>query len=107
MIARSAGAAAPGSGARSRSGSSGALAGMFARRLAARRARRVALLLGSDPTGLTLVIILVFVAATLWCGMRARELQRQRRLLDAPAAAAAQGWAASTGPRWLPHAARR
>ena len=42
-----------------------------------------ALLLTSDPTGLTLVIITVFAASTLWCGARARELQAQRRLLDA------------------------
>jgi len=37
-----------------------------------------ALLLSADPTGITLVIIIVFAAATLWCGARARELQRQR-----------------------------
>lgn len=36
------------------------------------------LLLRSDPTGITLVIILVFSCATLWCGARSRELQRQR-----------------------------
>ena len=42
-----------------------------------------ALLLTSDPTGLTLVIIGVFVASTLWCGGRSRELQRQRALLKA------------------------
>ena len=36
-----------------------------------------AMLLQADPTGLTLVIIVVFVAATLWCGMRARELQQE------------------------------
>jgi hypothetical protein len=42
-----------------------------------------ALLLSSDPTGLTLVIIVVFLAATLWCGARSRELQRQRTLLVA------------------------
>ncbi|MFZ2986455.1 hypothetical protein [Ideonella sp.] len=40
-----------------------------------------ALLLGADPTGLTLVIILVFVAATLWSGQRSRELEQQRRWL--------------------------
>ena len=40
-----------------------------------------ALLLTSDPTGLTLVITAVFVASTLWCGARSRELQRQRGLL--------------------------
>jgi len=40
------------------------------------------LLLGADPTGLTLVITLVFLCSTLWCGQRSRELQRQRALLD-------------------------
>ena len=40
-----------------------------------------ALLLSSDPTGLTLVIILVFGTATLWCGSRSRELERQRQCL--------------------------
>ncbi len=39
------------------------------------------LLLSSDPTGITLIIIVVFFAATLWCGARSRELQRQRRKL--------------------------
>ncbi len=53
------------------------------------------LLLSSDPTGLTLVIIVVFVAATLWCGARSRELQQQRRWLEAArSSGAAQGWAA-------------
>ena len=50
-----------------------------------------ALLLSSDPTGITLVIIVVFFASTLWCGARSRELQRQRRLL---VAAHGDGWAA-------------
>ncbi|WP_235580333.1 hypothetical protein [Rhizobacter sp. Root404] len=53
-----------------------------------------ALLLRSDPTGITLVIIVVFATATLWCGTRSRQLQRERRALahadDAPGA----GWAA-------------
>lgn len=40
------------------------------------------LLIGTDPTGLTLVIIVIFVGATLWCGRRTLELQRQRKLLD-------------------------
>lgn len=64
-----------------------------------------ALLLSSDPTGLTLVITVIFFGATLWCGARSRELQRQRRLLEAVRAgwrsggtarpsAAAGGWAA-------------
>ena len=54
-----------------------------------------ALLLTSDPTGLTLVIIVVFVASTLWCGARSRELQVQRRLLqDLRAGRGRSGWAA-------------
>jgi len=54
-----------------------------------------ALLLSSDPTGLTLVIIVVFLASTLWCGARSRELQRQRRLLQAARAGhGSEGWAA-------------
>lgn len=58
------------------------------------------LLLSSDPTGLTLVIIVVFVVATLWCGSRSRELQRQRWLLQRALAerragrTAQEGWAA-------------
>jgi hypothetical protein len=40
------------------------------------------LLLQSDPTGLTLVITVVFTAGTLWSGARARELQQQQRLLQ-------------------------
>ncbi len=54
-----------------------------------------ALLLSSDPTGLTLVIIIVFVASSLWCGARSRELQRQRRLLVATRSRQGrEGWAA-------------
>lgn len=41
------------------------------------------LLLRSDPTGITLVIVVVFAAATLWCGARSRVLQQQRVALDA------------------------
>lgn len=36
------------------------------------------LLLRSDPTGITLVIIVLFCCATLWCGARSRELNQQR-----------------------------
>ncbi len=43
------------------------------------------LLIRSDPTGITLVIILVFAASTLWCGSRSRELGQQRQDLDAAA----------------------
>jgi hypothetical protein len=48
------------------------------------------LLLRSDPTGITLVIIIVFAAATLWCGARSRQLQQQRAQLKA---ASPQSWA--------------
>ena len=46
------------------------------------------LLLRSDPTGITLVIIVLFCCATLWCGARSRELQQQRQALHASSAAA-------------------
>lgn len=45
-----------------------------------------ALLFTSDPTGITLVIIVVFTAATLWSGARSRELARQRAALDTASA---------------------
>ena len=48
-----------------------------------------ALLLTADPTGITLVIIVVFFAATLWCGARARALQRERAAFER-----GQGWGA-------------
>ena len=64
-----------------------ALAGLFAFATWLLGAQGVwGLLLTSDPTGLTLVIIVVFAAATLWCGSRARELQRQRTAMEAAAA---------------------
>jgi hypothetical protein len=57
-----------------------------------------ALLLSSDPTGITAVIIVVFLAATFWSGSRALELSKQHQLLSQsavePMAAGAQGWAA-------------
>ena len=55
-----------------------------------------ALLLSADPTGITLIIIVVFSAATLWCGARSRELQRQRQALLQPRAQATgfDSWAA-------------
>jgi len=53
-----------------------------------------ALLLSSDPTGLTLVIVVIFAASTLWCGTRSRELQHQRRLLLAlRSGGGREGWA--------------
>jgi hypothetical protein len=74
-----------------------ALAGMLAFATWLMGGRGVwALLLGSDPTGITLVIIIVFAASTLWCGARSRELQRQRQALERDRTAGAEGdsWAA-------------
>jgi hypothetical protein len=57
------------------------------------------LLLSSDPTGITLVIIIVFGVSTLWCGVRSRELARQRDLLSSASMGSienlvhAEGWA--------------
>jgi hypothetical protein len=51
-----------------------------------------ALLLSADPTGLTLVIIVVFLTASLWCGTRTRVLQRERALLAQ--GERGHGWAA-------------
>jgi MotA/TolQ/ExbB proton channel family len=50
------------------------------------------LLLRSDPTGITLVIIVLFAASTLWCGARSRVLQRQRAAL-AQGADVPENWA--------------
>jgi hypothetical protein len=67
-----------------------ALAGMFGFAAWLLGAQGVwGLLLRSDPTGITLVIIVVFVVATLWSGARARELSRERAALGARSA----GWA--------------
>jgi hypothetical protein len=52
------------------------------------------LLLSSDPTGLTLVIMVVFACGTLWSGARARELQQQLSLLRrAREGSLREGWA--------------
>ena len=56
------------------------------------------LLLRSDPTGITLVIITVFATATLWCGSRSRVLQQQRASLGGDAGWAADYCAALAGP---------
>ena len=59
------------------------------------------LLLRSDPTGITLVIIIVFAVATLWSGARARELVREREAaLQRRPGWAADYWAAlAAAPR--------
>lgn len=56
------------------------------------------LLLHADPTGITFVIIVVFAVSTAWCGVRSRELEAQRRALDAAIASGSRsspalGWA--------------
>jgi hypothetical protein len=40
------------------------------------------LLVSSDPTGITAVIIVLFVTASIWCGARAFELGRQAQALS-------------------------
>ncbi|MEZ5661165.1 MAG: MotA/TolQ/ExbB proton channel family protein [Burkholderiaceae bacterium] len=56
------------------------------------------LLFTADPTGITLIIVIVFTGGTLWAGRRARELARERKLaeraLTSARAGAAQGWVA-------------
>jgi hypothetical protein len=57
------------------------------------------LLFRSDPTGITLVIVVVFAVATLWCGVRARVLGQQRQWLEETIQSGADaqvtgGWAA-------------
>jgi hypothetical protein len=56
------------------------------------------LLLRSDPTGITLIIIVVFATATLWCGARSRVLQQQRQALLASNSWAADYSHALSGP---------
>lgn len=47
------------------------------------RANIWGVLVNADPTGITMMIIAVFVAATLWVGTRAAKLMRERLALDA------------------------
>ena len=54
-----------------------------------------ALLLHADPTGLTLVIVLIFAGSTLWCGARAKQLQAQQHALRHSAGSSlGDSWAA-------------
>lgn len=55
------------------------------------------LLLRSDPTGITLIIIVLFAGATLWCGARTRELQMQHKVLRAAAKARPANGAGAIG----------
>ncbi|MFM9916169.1 MAG: hypothetical protein ACKVOX_10215 [Rhizobacter sp.] len=60
-----------------------------------------AMLLHADPTGITLVIMVVFAGSTLWCGARSRTLQQQRHAMQAAQIAGpgrapdGAGWAAA------------
>jgi hypothetical protein len=55
------------------------------------------LLLRSDPTGITMLILVVFAVATLWTGVRSRELMQQRRDMEE---AWTQGWPAQRATGW-------
>ena len=78
-----------------------ALAGMFAFAAWLLGVRGVwQLLLHADPTGITFVIIVIFTAATVWSGMRARELGRQHQAMQE---AVGRGDARSAdGDAWVP-----
>lgn len=58
------------------------------------RANVWGVLVDADPTGITLLIIAVFVASTLWVGLRAWRLMRERQALDA--------WVLATRPQFGP-----
>jgi len=62
------------------------------------------LLLRSDPTGITLVIIVVFSLSTLWCGMRACG-HASSPVSAAPSPRARPAGAATTGLPSTPHPA--
>ena len=61
------------------------------------RANIWGILVAADPTGITLMIIAVFLFATVWVGMRAWTLSQERRALDA--------WIAAVRPQFAPAAA--
>jgi hypothetical protein len=58
------------------------------------------LLLRSDPTGITLLIIVLFAASTLWCGARARVLHQQRSALALQQQDAIAPSGPEAGPDW-------
>lgn len=47
------------------------------------RANVWGVLVEADPTGITLMILAVFVGSTLWVGLRSRQLLHEREALDA------------------------
>ncbi len=58
------------------------------------RANVWGVLVDADPTGITMMIIAVFCASTLWVGIRAWRLMRERQVLEA--------WALATRPQFGP-----
>lgn len=56
------------------------------------RANVWGVLVAADPTGITLMIFAVFIASTLWVGIRAWRLMRERQALDA--------WVLATRPQF-------
>ncbi len=62
------------------------------------RANIWGILVAADPTGITLMIIAVFCASTLWVGLRAWMLMRERQALDAWKHAALPGYGAPQAP---------
>ena len=55
------------------------------------------LLISSDPTGITLIIIIVFAVSTLWCGVRSKELAKQREMLQLAVAKGYEGLTSCPG----------
>jgi hypothetical protein len=62
------------------------------------RANIWGILVAADPTGITLMIIAVFCASTVWVGLRAWMLMRERQALDAWKQAALPGYGAPQAP---------
>ncbi len=58
------------------------------------------LLFRSDPTGITLVIVIIFIAATLWSGARSRELAAQQALLERAIQSQHTGHGGAAMPGW-------
>ena len=59
------------------------------------------MLVEADPTFLTVIILLIFCASTVWCGMRAARLDRERLQFERWRAATGQAPAAPAEPGWI------
>lgn len=62
------------------------------------RANVWGILVAADPTGITLMIVAVFCASTVWVGVRAWMLMRERHALDAWKHAALPGYGTPQPP---------